>query len=493
MARLEIQGSQWPGQFCLCRDSREVSSDWPVLRLAGWVLRHCPTLPVAPLADAGGQPVGWLLGYPLSPDSRLIENACALETQATDANFAAAAEAWIARLAGRYAAILLAPSCARVYTDPGAQRPVVYHAAEQIVASSVCLAAPEPDWDEELMGIVDVVRRDGWYPFGLSPDRRVRRLLPNHRLDLDDFSAARFWPGPQDVDFGCARDIRESITRIAAKAEANIAAVAARHPLYISLTGGRDSRIILAICKDCLESVEFFTIGVPDVSGERDSRVASELARRFNLSHRVLSWIEPSPETLDAWQRRVGYSCAGRTWQSTATMGQLEPARAVMYGFFVEVGRCQGWRESDFSAGPLTPEELLERQKLPIHERLVVEAARWLAGLPLASRLDVLSLAHIELKMGCWSGVGFDGNTGRIVIPFCDREIFRLMLQLPPRYRFEQRMTLDLIRSRWPALLQLPFNREPGWRNAVAEWLGQQAREHPRLARAARKARHPFR
>ncbi len=486
MAGFEIKCADWPGQFCLCRDSRDVSSDWPVLRLAGWVLRHCPTLPVAPLADAGGQPVGWLLGYPISPEGRLIENACALETQATDANFAASAEAWIARLAGRYAAILLAPSCARVYTDPGAQRPVVYHAAEQIVASSVCLAAPDPDWDEKLMGIVDVVRRDGWYPFGLSPDRRVRRLLPNHRLDLDDFSAARFWPGPQDVDFGCARDIRECISRIAAKAEANIAAVAACHPIDMALTGGRDSRILLALSKRHLSRIDFFTIGLPDASGARDGRIATELARRFGLRHRILEWRESSREVLDVWQKRVGLSCAGRTWKSATTLVQLDPTRAVAYGFFVEVGRCQGWRESDFSAGPLAPEELLERQKLPIQGRLVAEAARWLAGLPLASRLDVLSLAHIELKMGCWSGVGFDGNTGRIVIPFCDREIFRRMLQLPPRYRFEQRMTLDLIRSRWPALLRLPFNREPGWRNAVAEWLAQQAREHPRAARTAR-------
>jgi hypothetical protein len=493
MADFNIQGMKWPGQFCLCRDSLSVLSDWPCESLAGWNLWHCPTLPVSILSDSEGGHIGWLLGYPISPDGILISERCAIGAKGSEAGFAHAVDGFIGELAGRFAAILVAPTCSRVYVDPAGQRPVVFNSSERRVASSLGLATSHPDWDVDLMDSVDVERCDRWYPFGLTPDRNVRRLLPNHGLDLNDFTTRRIWPGLQDVEFGGARDPREWVARIADKARSNIAAVSLRYPIQMSLTGGRDSRMLLAVSKPYLSNIEYFTIGLPDASGMRDGRVASELARRFGLRHRILEWRESSAAVLDDWQKRTGFGVAGRTGKSAATLSQLDSSRVVMYGLCIEVGRSERWRASDFSGAALAAEELLVRFKIPVQERLLSEATKWLKELPVSNRLDILDLAHIEQRLGCWAGPSYDGYPGRIVMPFSDRGIFRLMLELPRRYRFEQRLALDLIRNRWPALLGVPFNREPGLKSRIAQYMSQLARENPGAAQLARKVIRPFR
>jgi hypothetical protein len=77
------------------------------------------------------------------------------------------------------------------------------------------------------------------------------------------------------------------------------------------------------------------------------------------------------------------------------------------------------------------------------------------------SRFLVLHLLYLENRMGCWAGpqtyarVGFRDT----IWPFNHRDAIGALIRLPPRYSHEARFVTDIIRSRWPELLEIPFNQ----------------------------------
>lgn len=481
MTVIKIDGNIFKAQFLLSTVNQCVPRGWGSDCIGIWHLYYCESLPVTLLHDKTGETAGWLLGYPISEQGGIVQEHQTKNRNRRGDSILEELEDYISRLAGRFAAICITDEGGRVYTDPGGQRSVVFNQTERLVASSVCLATSCPEWDTEAIAAVSQSSLDGYFPFGLTPEKNVKRLLPNHYLDLATFETKRFWP-LGDCRFGSCKNARKMVEYIADKLEKNIDAVARNYKIQISLTAGRDSRMILAAARKRLPEVEFFTTALPDEIAALDCRVAGALAFKYNLRHRVLEWEDSSKAELDNWQKRVGYSVGGRNWKSARTLFQLDPSRVVLHGLCAEVGRAHSWKKSDFECKQITKNELINQIKVPLYSPFLVEAKKWLEKVPLSNRLDILDLAHIEQKLGCWGGPSQDGHFGINIAPFSDREIFNSMMKLPYRYRFEQRLAKDFLKYKCPGLLSFPFNREPTFIEQVKSHGHQLARENPKLA-----------
>src|SRR5690606_7816026 len=79
--------------------------------------------------------------------------------------------------------------------------------------------------------------------------------------------------------------------------------------IYIALTAGYDSRLILAGSRKLLDRICFVTVDAP--GSHLDCQRAREMARRFGLKHRILPYIEANADQIDIWQRRVSHSVSG--------------------------------------------------------------------------------------------------------------------------------------------------------------------------------------
>jgi hypothetical protein len=66
----------------------------------------------------------------------------------------------------------------------------------------------------------------------------------------------------------------------------------------------------------------------------------------------------------------------------------------------------------------------------------------------------------MEQRLGCWAGPQAYGLETASLAPMCDQQVFESMVGLPWRYRFEQRLAVDVVSHLWPDLLAFPFNRE---------------------------------
>jgi hypothetical protein len=106
----------------------------------------------------------------------------------------------------------------------------------------------------------------------------------------------------------------------------------------------------------------------------------------------------------------------------------------------------------------------LRRFSFPAVDILVKGASNWLSELPTANLLEKLDLFYLEQRLGCWAGPSMYGPVGSrfLAYVFNSRQIYKKMLSLPADYRREGRLSKDLIRLKWPELLEFPFNEPLG-------------------------------
>ncbi len=489
-SEVERVGVELVDQFVLSRSAPPVPEGWPVDNRDGWVLGHHPRLPRIGLQAPGGDPIGWILGHPIDAQGRIVKGAYVMP--ATEEEWRQDPHAALSRtvheLAGRYVLISLPPSISRIYLDPCGSLPAVFCPSEQTVASSVTLIpySEQTRLDESLTTAIGVVEKGGWFPLGLTCRRGVERLIPNHYLELSRWQVHRYWPGTADLDPGV--DLDSAIQRIGDRVTRNILAVAQEWPIHLSLTAGRDTRMILACAREVLDRIELVTINLPDERGQLDCLVASHLARRLNLPHRVLDWVEITERDRIEWLYRTGFAVAGRAMRSVRTLSQLDPRRCILPGFGGEIGRTGG--RNLFKDGPrkvtvdFLVDYLVRHTGAGDIPEVVSRARRWVEEISYLHPSASVALYWLEQRLGCWAAPqqhGFVGSAFQLY-PFSDRQVLQMFLSLPFRYRTRETVPRKLIAARWPELLQVPFNKPYGFRRYV--WEAQRG-----LARVGRRMR----
>ena len=271
-----VPAGELTGQFLLSRHAGKVPGSWTARTLAGWTLGTCE-LPVRDLVDDAGRPAGWLVGHPVL-DGTLGDGPVRLGTSDPRQLDWRAVDALLHRLAGRFLLVLLPSEQPTVVLDAYGSLAAVFSATEELVASTTTLTAAAEDTD--LVEATGFPYRSSWLPFGLTLRRGVRRLQADHALDLRTWRTSRHWLPPEVQD----RDPLERAMAVYEGVRTTIGAVAAVHPLSLSLTAGRDSRFVLACARDVLDQASFFTL-VNDGPGSVDVVTARRLARRFDLDH----------------------------------------------------------------------------------------------------------------------------------------------------------------------------------------------------------------
>lgn len=474
-----LTAERYRGQFLLSSSPDRVPEGFTRHQRLGWTLGTAD-LPVADVRDRDGRWTGWCLGHPIVDG--VLGGDVVLDTGASTRLDRGAVDALYERLAGRFVLLLVGVEDPAVFLDAYGSLAAVYSAEQQVVASTPTLIGGEVD--TELSEVTGFPRRATWLPFGLTLRRGVRRLLADHTLDLCSWQAGRHWL-PTPPGSAPAGDGRDLATVVHDGLRSAIAAVAAVHPLTLSLTAGRDSRVLLACARDVLDRTSLFTL-VPEGTETVDTHLARRLASRFDLDHTFLSVLRPDPGSLDGWLAVTGHAVGGELWQAHGSLRQLDPARALLPGTAGEVGRAHTYRPGDPEDGAVRPETLLQRLRLPAHPVYLEHAEAWLAGLPDLPYETTLELGYVEQRLSCWAGPGHYGNQAARfeLAPYASRPLFRAMLASPRAYRSGERLATDILARAWPELLELPFNRHTGVRGAARRALSKAKRT---VARAGRR------
>lgn len=412
----------------------------------GWDLETGSGLPSRAITS-GDRSVGWLIGWPTNLQDSALNLPVVNDQALTD---------FAHSLAGRFVIIVATPDFQRLYLDAGGSLATVYDAARQVVASTPLDASETVN--EAIRDQFGMPPRGTYYPFGLTAMAGVERLIPNHYLDLQTMKQVRHWSAPEIYD----HDMMPRIEEIGRLMQRNIGAMAEQYPLLMSLTAGRDSRMVLACAKPFARDILFFTREI-DATAASDVASARKLAREHKLQHIVLPFEPLKTDVADEWQRRTGFTVSGRWWESYTAISKLPNDRLFMPGLGVEVGRAYYRRPGDRADDPLQVSDLLARMRLPDVDPIRSRCQRWINDAPTQNRFSLLDMAYLEQRVGCWASPLHYGlvPSDLAVTPVIDRRIYELMLSLPVEYRRAQQLAPDVIRFMWPELLRLPFNQPP--------------------------------
>lgn len=484
-------------QFALGRSPRVLPAGWQGDSLRDWHLVTHPEcgLPIVPIEDERHSQIGWLVGYPVDSHLGLLRDGWSVPRSGRAERLEADLEEAIYSLSGRFAAVVLLDGLERLYLDPFGSLAAVYSSTQEMAGSTTSVfpggdesgstATRDPSRDA-LAASLAIPERDHWYPFGLTNRRDVQRLLPNHYLDLQLWESHRHWPKSGEISrVACRAPVVDALV---SRVQTLLEHLVASSSVTMSLTAGRDSRMLAACARPLIDRVQFVTTDYHDRAGRMDRKTASSLARRFGLKHRMVPWRDAGADELDLWPYRTGYALAGRTWEAART-ARLEGTRGFsVTGHGGEVGRAFYWREGDLQRDAATVEELVKRLHLPVVDEIVAKGQEWIDQLPADGLPTLLDFLYLEQRMGCWASSMFYGHVAATstIMPFNRRSIVRDFLSLPPVFRWNGGLTKAVISRRWPEMLDVPFNRFVGLDRILDNCLApvrRLARNRPRIGR----------
>jgi hypothetical protein len=476
----------WHGQFRIARTPAPAMAGAVAHEAGGWTVQAFAGAPVLPVENAQGQRIGLLLGTAIDYRAGTVVDApVRLDLPAGAKARDAAIEAALYRFGGSWLCLLAGDGIERIYLDADGTLSLVYDPKARAAASTTGLllddAAYASRFDRNLYTLLDV-NGEGWFPSGLTAHKGVRRLLCNHSLDLATFQASRHWPAK---DFAHDGSTEESAQRVAAIVRAQAEALLARGRVVVALTGGNETRLLLAAYRPLIKDLTFVTVAAP--STERDVVLAKALAQRFGLRHVLLPLREASPAEQASWLYATGHCVTGPNMVSHPTIRPL----AAQFDYFLgglggEIGRAFFWRDTDTADMPLSVADLVPRFGMPQADAVTEATADWLWGVQGFNGLTQLDLAYMELRMSAWSAAQtYAQSFVNHLHPLIAREIYALMLNLPPEAKRGNRLIKSAIAQSWPELGEIPINRYGDYRDLLHTML--RATDHKRVAKKLRK------
>lgn len=465
------------------------------MEMSRFTLSVFDPLRVIPVQDADGRNIGVFLGTPIDIRAGTVPQDAITLPEVPGADLDAFVERHIYAFTGPFLFVLDVPGAQRLYLDACGSLSAVYEPTTGLAAAiSSQLVAPtdlENRFDQELYDTLRV-DRDGWFPAGLTAHTGIRRLMPNHYLDLASGQVVRHWP---QAEIPRTTNPEAACATILSATRATLAALATAGPLSIALTAGNETRIILAASRDLAGDLRFVTVAAD--GAELDRIRAQELASHFQLPHHIIPLQYAESEGQQDWQARAGFAIGGPHIRIHPTVHQLRDRPYFVGGLGGEIGRGFFWRKTDTDSTPIDAAGIWARMGLPPCPLGIEAVTEWLEALrrdlgDLPSLL-VLDLAYLEIRMGCWGfALSYTNTDPTDIHPLIGRDSFTAMLSLPPEWRRMRDGTNPMIRSvicqGWSDLLRFPISRYGDYRDHLN--LARRIRHQPHLV--AKKLRKLF-
>ncbi len=437
--------------------------------------------------DRERRPVGAFIGTVVDIDRKAVVRApLAIDDAITAGNASGIIERFIYRFGGCWAFACGVDGVERLYLDADGTMTPVFDPDQQAVGASTGLLLDDDAYrarfDDDLYASLNVAA-EGWVPAGLTPHRGVERLLANHYLDLKTWKPVRHWPVDE---FKWTANSRSHSVRIAEIVRDSGAAALAEGRVVTALTGGSDTRYLMAAFRPFIGDLDFVTVGAP--VAHRDVVLAGRLATLAGLRHRVLPFVPANVEEQRQWHYLASHAVTGANMINHPSIRPLAEYKWFAGGLAGEVGRATYWRPTDTETMTIDAATIVPRFGMKPHPLVTDRVAAWLEPIRDLNPLTILDLAFIELRMCTW---GFSQQFADSIVPhlypMIHREAFRLMLELPPEAKRRKALISDGIEALWPELLTVPINRYGDYRDQLTK-----LRKLTDLRLVAKKLRQKF-
>lgn len=438
-----------------------------------------------------------LLGIAVSPDGKIVN-----EQQLAELADAAKAIDWLNECAGRFAFLIVSDTFSRFYQDPLGTLGAVYNRQEGVVSTTLNLGITRSIITNEAYPLTELATQaKARFAFGHTPDAHVKRILPNHYLDLNEFQLCRFWPGADSLVDAELNDDEALLRFIATRLSQIVGALANQFDgTKLPLSGGLDSRVLLACAKPFLDRIELFS-HAESMMSRRDTRIARELASATGQRISIYDPLRDDKHQIggeaklsalsDAYHIAVGGDLSGRALPKVRleVLEALPKGGLVLRGNGVDFLKAVLWRrgiaefKNSSSHNPwtglkmmmLTDRETMRSLPQAASRSLIDSYRKWYADLVGVARERPFDLMFAEQFLPHGTGNFFYGFSRNFYMcPFNDRKLLAAAMSLSPWRRSQFHYTESIIATMAPELRAIRYTRK-----AVTELLSAKADDDP--------------
>ncbi len=450
-------------QYIISQSADHFAPGWNQVEVKGWNIFHSPSLPVTQLKDKYGEVVGFLLGCALDVNGESLREECAVLADENDPHFFNRFENFLDGLSGRFLCILATKEIQRIYPDPVVDLGCVYDPLTRTVASSLTLALTRDFQPDQIFGTDLSGNHDRRQTMGHTLDRHVKRLCANIYLDLKSFQTHRFWPREDTNLFENPRDKSIEISeQIAVRLGQLTSGWVKSHKCLFPISGGRDSRSLLASISNDLSKVDGFYTWSFHKQSRWDVKIGRKIADLLSLPHQIFRNVEISKDDASLYELRTGYAVPSMAERSLGISEKLPGGSLVLRGNIMEVLRATNWQRQ--STGSFNLKHALKRLRAFSAEytgdRKIWEAEfmKWYSALPQMAKERVYDLLFLEIYLPHTQGARLYGTPQNFVVnPFNDRRLLQLSMQIDRRFKLQDRVYDHIVRSRMPQLSEIQY------------------------------------
>lgn len=451
-------------QFLLTDMPTALPSGWAQQSFGRWKLMYGTALPVTHIVDEQDQLIGFLLGYALDENSRPIRQRFNLETSHPSSEFWAIVEERISTLSGRYVAAILTSRGQRLFPDPVSDIPILYDKNTRRIGSSLGLVLRRSLVENPNFGLRSILTGAQTLGFGHSSDRYVKKLIPNHFLDLKTFAQDRFWPKPEHRFVAEADEAPAIIAEIATRLRSHTTAWVSEFDCVLPVTGGRDSRILLASAETVLPQIKQFCGHRFHNASKRDAKNGKQIVASLGFDYVNHYRVNVSLGMMRDMRLKMGWSGAREELQASASIENYPEDHLILRGNILELLRANQYR-ADKLERPMSLLHAIRRTRVsPVSDRTHIMQWQdiyegWFATLPANAARVPYDFGFIEMLLPNSQGPYFTAfHRTPFLNPFNDRRLIELAIRIPAKIRFSGDAVLEIINTLKPELLKFPFS-----------------------------------
>ncbi len=457
--------------------------EWPTRGVAQHVFAAHPDLSVCARSDEDRQLL--CIGELFDADHPELTNEDVANRLFERFSNFAALEAATATLGGRWSLIARDKSGIRIYPDATGSVPIHYAEIDGHlwVSSLPSIIAMECglELDDALIAEFRRTPAGDWWPGALTSYPEVRHSWPNFYLDVEHKRPSRFWP----LESVAPVDVESAARTMARMLDGLLRAAARRFQLYLALTGGYDSRTLLAVAKPLHREIQTYTMAYPGVPSF-DIDTCHKLTRRFSIPYSVERCDEPPEDFLAGFDGLASHMVTGLGRLNAYSYRRFAPPDA----FFVEGTASEIVRSYFLSVR--NKERIVQASALAsvcgFESKRAEEAIdEWLSQIPTTLGFDPVDLFYWEQRVGNWNATDYQTQecVRRVFSPFNCRELLVTGLGAPvPSRRDRCRLYRRICELTLPETLDYRFNFTA--RVGVRRLVGRVARVFRAFARHGR-------
>lgn len=466
-------GPLYVGQFLLGPRRIEVSPGWRAIPVAAQlVLAAHPELPVFQVIGDDKQRRLTLVGEMFDPRSPNLGNEEILQSLLAQFVTRASLLNATTTLGGRWLLIGMNADESFLFHDALGLRQVFYtdpRSSKELwvmsqpgIASDVLGLQVDPEASAFIDSYAFRSRPEYRWPGSASPIRELKRLVPNHVLDLKLGIVERYWPTEplERISF------EDAVDKLSIALPDLVRAITRRHSAALALTAGIDSRLVLAAARGVLDKIAFVTVRQAKMSDDHpDIVVPNQLLVRSQLPHDVIR----APATMSAdfsryFKRNVFLAHDRYGLDAEAIRAYSGRSRVALTGSGAEVGRCPFRKEIPHpDRKQIDSFQLARLQRMGREPFAVKSFNAWLVDARERFNVGLLELFDWEQGHGSWlamTQLEFDTAWRDIFTPYNSREVLTTLLRVDESHRKAPNYEIfrTLIRRLWPELLEVPIN-----------------------------------